>query len=238
MILIAINNTGYENLLWLLSNAQRNNFYYKPRIWDSLLANRSEGLIATTGCLAGKLCRILEGPKEIKENECTIPEYERFQIAKHVLGRYADIFNGRLFLEIQDARGHKDGLQERHNNRLIQLSKELGLPLIITSDAHYLKPEDVQSHSMLMALQLHQTVQEYTNGDYWGYVGTYIRSQEEMLEAAIVNGAESAFHNTKLIAEMSDLKFKFGEYQMPNFDIHTVDDKQEFLNWLNQKNVC
>lgn len=238
MILLAINNVGYKNLIWLMSNAAINNFYYKPRIYIKHLANKSEGIVATTGCLAGHLARVMEGTAPSLGKDHGLSEQECIGIASNHLARYAEIFKDRFYLELQDHRTHTDTFQERHNNRLLKLSKDLGLPTVITSDAHYLKKEDSSIHDILMCVQLKQTLAEYHQGEYFNYLGAYVRPQEEMHEAAIAIGDEQAFFNTIKIGNMSDISFKFGEYQMPTFDIDQVEDKQEFKEWLANGQPC
>lgn len=134
LLLIAYNEVGYKNLMKLASIAATEGFYYRPRIDDELLRRNCEGLIATSTCLGSRFSQlIVRGDDEA---------------AKREIIKYAKMFPGRFYLEIQPT---KEYLQKIVNHKLIQFSKELGLPLVATTDAHYLKREDSETHDALLA---------------------------------------------------------------------------------------
>jgi len=234
-IIIAQNEQGLRNLLWLTNQANRYNFYYRPRISISNLEKRAEGLAATTSCLGGIISKRGEyiqseiGRNQFRDNE---------NHATNALENFASIFNGRFYLEIQD--NPEFWQQEVYNYWLIRQAKEMSLPLVITSDAHFLSKADKNTHNLIMAQQMKCTLNEYIgdeDGMHYGD-GHYIRSPEEMLLAAKKCNAEEAFWNTGKIAESVNLDMKLGEVKMPSFDIEEEEDYNEFLSWKATRYEC
>nr|NIO04288.1 PHP domain-containing protein [Pseudomonadota bacterium]NIS74481.1 PHP domain-containing protein [Deltaproteobacteria bacterium] len=137
LILLAENNEGYRNLLKLVSRAHVEGFYYKPRVDKELLREHSAGIIALSSCLQGEIPSVLQAAGQKKASE--------------VVAEYVDIFGkNSLFLEIQ-ANGLPD--QQKVNEKLVQLSKKTGVPLVATNDCHYLRREDHEVHDILLCLQ-------------------------------------------------------------------------------------
>lgn len=134
LLLIAMNEVGYKNLMKLASIASTEGFYYRPRIDDNLLKKHSEGLIATSACLGSRFSQLI-GRGDISG-------------CKKELKAYMKMFPGRFFLEIQPT---KEYLQKVVNHQLIKISKELGIPLVATTDAHYLNRDDSRTHDALLA---------------------------------------------------------------------------------------
>jgi DNA polymerase III subunit alpha len=219
MILLAANEEGWKNLLWLNSNAYQNNFYYKPRISFDNLISRSHGIIASSACLAGVCAR--QATYDEINNIYSDPEHK----VEKVINQFKEIFFGKYYLELM----HSSQKQQiSYNKFLIELGARTNTKLIISADAHYEKKEDEELHSMLMAMQSKKSIDQYKNEDYFHYEGCYIRPPQEMLDAAISIGVESAFHNTLEIASLVNLDIKLGEYKMPIFDITTDYEYDQF----------
>ncbi|MEX2393551.1 MAG: DNA polymerase III subunit alpha [Actinomycetota bacterium] len=205
---LAKNEAGYRNLLKLATAASLEGTYYKPRVDMELLAEHSEGLIGTTGCLNGNVPRmILEG---------------RLNDAREAAGRWQDIFGkDSFFIELQD-----HGIADQHtvNPHLIELSSTLQIPMIATNDLHYTSKSDAEAHDVLLCIQTGATVDE---PDRFRFDGQefYLKSREEM-EAALPHYIE-AIDRTLDVAEMCNVKLSFGELQLPDFlppDGSSLDD--------------
>jgi len=248
MILIAMNEKGFENLIWMTNQANLHNFYYKPRIWEKHFETRAEGIVATTACLGGVIAKKGFPKKPTRKglsqeeydlamqnyvNEKLKPyDYQEFALKR--LNKLYDIFDGRLYLEIQD---NIMPAQQKFNNWAIKTSKTENIPLVITADAHFLTKEDKRAHNLIMAQQFKKTLDEYEGDedgcnktDVYGD-GVYLRSPEEMLEAAQKIGSEESFYNTLEIPKMCNLNITLGEYQMPYFDITKEPDYEQFREW-------
>lgn len=162
LLLIAMNDEGYKNLMRLASIASTEGFYYRPRIDDELLKKYNKGLIATSACLGSRFSQlIMRGDLEG---------------AKKELKRYKKMFDGRFYLEIQPT---KEYYQKMVNHAMIKLSKELEIPLVATSDAHYLSREDSRAHDVLLTMQSNDTL---NNPLRWQFPGDtfFLASREEM----------------------------------------------------------
>ena len=201
LILLAENDEGYANLVKLVSIANTDGFYYKPRIDHELLATYSKGLICASACLGGEIPQlILSGDMEAAKN--------RASLYKDIMG------SGNFFLEVQ-----ANSLPEQAvvNKALISMSRELDIPLIATNDAHYLKREDAAWHDVLLCIQTGATVTDpkryrFTGDDY------YFRSPEEMW-AIFGNDLPESLTNTQLIADRCNVKLKTGKYYLPVFPL-------------------
>ncbi len=198
LTVLAQNETGYRNLLKLATEASLTGYYYKPRVDMELLAQHSEGLIGTTGCLNGQV------PRLILE--------ERITEAREAAGRWREIFGpDNFFIELQN---HGINEQDIVNSQLVDFSSSLGIPLVATNDLHYTRQEDAEAHDVLLCIQTGSTVDEpgrlRFDGDAF-----YLKSREEM-EAALGDYPE-AMDKTLDIAEMCDVKISFGELKLPDF---------------------
>ena len=144
LILLAENQTGYQNLIKLVSSGYTEGFYYNPRIDFELLKQHSEGIIALSACLAGEV------PKAILRGS--------YDEAKKIVEKYVSVLGkDNYFLEIQD---HGISEQKRIIPEIIKLSQETGVGLVATNDIHYLKKEDAKYQDVLMCIQMEKTVDD------------------------------------------------------------------------------
>ncbi|MCH7624188.1 MAG: DNA polymerase III subunit alpha, partial [Nitrospinae bacterium] len=200
LILLAQNDTGYKNLLCLVTSGYLEGFYYKPRIDKELLAEHSEGLIALSSCGRGEVADSIT-----KED---IPR------AMEVAGEYREIMGeDNFFLELQY---HKMEYQEKINKELIQIGRKLSIPLVATNNCHYLEKKDFRAHEILLCLQTGKTINDpyrmqYPSDEY------YFKSPEEMIE--IFKDVPQAIENTVKIAERCDLHMDFGKLNFPDYPV-------------------
>lgn len=218
LILLAENNTGYENLMKIVSSGFIDGFYYKPRVDYELLRQYHEGIIASSACLAGEVSRYLgQG---------------LYEDAKKAALRYEDIFGkGNFFLELQD---HGIELQKTVNAGIIRLSRETGIELIATNDSHYTFKEDAEPHDILLCIQTGKKVSDtdrmrYDGGQY------YLKSEAEMRE--LFRYAPEAIDNTAKIAARCNVSIEFGNYKLPKFDVPAGRTADEYLRELCFKGV-
>lgn len=210
LILLAETDEGYHNLVKIVSAGFVEGFYFKPRIDHEILRTYAKGLIALSACLGGEVpSYILNG------------EMDR---AREVALQYRDIFGeNNYFLELQS-----NGLEEQVivNQGLIQLSKELGIPLVATNDAHYLRREDAKAQEILMCIQ---TGKKITDEDRMQFSTDefYIKSPEEMKKS--FSGIEGAIENTVQIARRCNVKMEFGNTILPEFQTPGNMDHFEYL---------
>ena len=200
LILLAENQTGYRNLLSLVSKGYLEGFYYRPRIDKELLAAHNEGLIALSSCLHGEL------PTHILNNAP--------QKALSAAEEYRSIFdNRRFYLELQENNIPEQG---KVNAALLTLSRELSLPLVATNDCHYLNREEARAHEVLLCLQTGKTLESsdrmhFTTDEF------YFKSPEEM--AHLFSSLPEALANTIEIAERCNLTIEFGTIRFPQFQV-------------------
>lgn len=200
LVLLAENNTGYQNLMKIVSKGFVEGFYYKPRVDFDLLRQYHEGIIALSACLAGEVSRNL-----------TRGLYDE---AKKAALRYQEIFGPEHFyLELQD---HGYPEQKKVNAGMLRLHEETGIPLVATNDIHYTYKEDAEAHDILLCLQ---TGKKVADEDRMRYPGGqfYIKSEEEM--RALFPYAEEALDNTHKIAERCNVEIEFGHYHLPKYEV-------------------
>ena len=200
LVLLCENMTGYQNLCRLVSEAFTHGFYGKPRVDLALLEQYHEGLIALSACLAGAI------PQYLMEND--------FDAAKKYAVKLSSIFGpGNFYLEMQD-----HGIEEQVavNQGVQRLSRETGLPLVVTNDAHYLRKEDAAMQDVLLCIQTGKTVDE-ENRMKFQTEEFYLKSEDEM--RALFTNCDDAFENTANIAERCNVEFKFNEYHLPSFPV-------------------
>ncbi len=199
LILLAKNKTGYQNLIKLVSMSFTDGYYYKPRIDLEILEQYSEGLICLSACLAGQINQAI-----LKDD---------MEKAKEIALWHKRVFGEDYYLEIQN-----NGLPEQVmvNQRLIGLSRELGIPLVATNDAHYLKQEDSYNHEILLCIQ---TAKKMTDSDRMRFETNefYIKTSEEM--ADYFSSVPEAIENTVKIADKCNFDFEFGVTKLPNYDV-------------------
>ena len=213
LVLLAENNTGYSNLMKIVSRGFTEGYYYKPRVDLELLREYHEGIIALSACLAGEVARYL-----------TRYLYEE---AKEAALRYRDIFGeGNFFLELQD---HGIPEQQTVNQQLLRLSRETGIELVATNDVHYTMAEDAGPHDVLLCLQ---TGKKLADEDRMRYEGGqyYVKSPEEM--AALFPYAPEALENTYRIGQRCHVEIEFGVTKLPKFDVPEGYTSWEYLNKL------
>ena len=213
LVLLAENNTGYQNLMKIVSRGFTEGFYYKPRVDKELLREFHEGIIATSACLAGEVQRYLARGM--------------YEEAKRVALSYQDIFGkDNFFLELQD-----HGIAEQHyvNPQLLRMSEETGIELICTNDVHYTYADDADAHDILLCIQTGKKVTDenrmrYTGGQY------YLKSPEEMAE--LFKYAPQAVANTEKIAERCNVEIEFGVTKLPKFAVPQGYTSWTYLNYL------
>ena len=213
LVLLCKNETGYRNLSYLVSRGFLDGFYNRPRIDMELLRAHSEGLIALSACLAGAIPRRLR-----------IDDYEG---ARAVAAEYSAIFGpGNFYLELQD---HGIPEQARINPMLLRLSRELGLPMVVTNDAHYLRREDAVTQDVLMCIQMGKTVDD-PNRMKFETDEFYVKSEAELRER--FPQLDEAFDNTARIAERCNVEFEFGHYHLPEFKAPDGSDSLTYFRRL------
>ena len=210
LVLLCKNEVGYRNLVAIVSKAWTDGFYNKPRVDFDLLRAHSEGLIALSACLAGEIPRAL-----------AVGAYDA---AKEAAERYLDIFGpGNFYLELQD-----HGLQDQAyvNPQLIRLSRETGIPLVVTNDCHYIEKEDTKMHHILICIQTNRTIEDEDVLEF-GSDEFYFKSEEEM--RALFPDCPEAADNTQVIADQCNLEFEFGHTKLPRFDTPDGSDNREYF---------
>ena len=223
LVMLAENETGYKNLLDLVSRAQLHNFYHKPRISKhNLTPALTEGIIATSACLGNEVNRAGMWNDEARA-------YHDVPAMYAAAAFYRSIFGANYFLEIQD---NDDSAQQQktYNQQVKVIGKHFGIRNVITSDAHYTRIESAELHSVLMAMQLKKTLAEYNSAGEMKYgPWFFIRSPEQMLEAARKYDNEDAFWSACEIGQRCNVKLELGKYKTPTFSIESEPDYSEFL---------
>ncbi|MCI8317592.1 MAG: DNA polymerase III subunit alpha [Lachnospiraceae bacterium] len=213
LVLLAENNTGYANLMKIVSRGFTEGFYYKPRIDMEILREYHEGIIALSACLAGEVQKYLVRGM--------------YEEAKEAALRYRDIFGeDNYFLELQD---HGIAEQKMVNQQLLRMSRELNIPLVATNDVHYTYEDDVASHDILLCIQTGKKLADenrmrYEGGQY------YVKSPEQMAE--LFPYAPQALENTHKIAQRCQVDIEFGVTKLPKFDVPSPYTSWEYLNKL------
>ena len=199
LTLLCKNETGYKNLISMVSTSWTEGFYTKPRIDKKLLESHSEGLIALSGCLAGEVSRcILKG------------DYDG---AKKTALSHKEVFGDDYYLEIQN---HNYSEEISINSELLRLSKETGIKLVATNDVHYVRREDSEIQELLLCIGTNHTFGEDT-GMSFKTDEFFLKSEEEMLEA--FSFFPDAVANTQLVAAKCRFDFSFGKTILPHFDV-------------------
>ena len=213
LVLLAENNIGYANLMKIVSRGFTEGYYYKPRVDMEVLQEFHEGIIALSACLAGEVPRfILKGMKDE---------------ARKAARKYEACFGkGNYFLELQD---HGIPEQRTVNMELLQMSRELDIPLVTTNDVHYTYAEDAIPHDILLCLQ---TGKKLADEDRMRYEGGqyYVKSEEEM--KGLFPYAWEAVENTQRIADRCNVEIEFGVTKLPKYDVPEGYDSWSYLNKL------
>lgn len=219
LILLAKNNEGYKNLAKLVSWGFTEGFYYKPRIDKEILEKYHEGIICLSACLAGEVNQAILN-NNIEE-------------AKKVALWFKNLFGEDYYLEVQN-----NGIKEQVlvNQKLVDLSRELNIPLVATNDAHYLKKEDAYNHEVLLCIQ---TGKKMTDEDRMRFNTDelYVKSPEEMIE--YFKNIPEAIENTVKIAEKCNVEFEFGHTILPNYDVpEQYSTHYDYLESLTQAGLA
>ena len=214
LILLAKNEQGYKNLVKLVSIANLEGYYYKPRIDEETLEKYAEGLIGLSACIQGKIPRLLLSNKD-DEAEATAVKYEKF------FGK------GNFYLEIQ----HHANIPEQAsaNKKLVELSKKTGIPLVATNDIHYLRKEDSEAQDVLMLINTGADINDperlsMTQDDF------SMKSPDQMAEE--FKDYTEALENTEKIADMCNFQMELGKTKLPTFPLPEGKTAEEYLEEL------
>jgi DNA polymerase-3 subunit alpha len=215
LILLVKNEAGYKNLVYLVTKAHLEGYYYKPRIDEELLFEHTEGLIAMSACLQGKLPRlILAGKKD---------EAEKLAI------KYQEYFGkDNFYLEIQNHSHIPE--QDRVNKALIEIGKKNNIPLVATNDYHYLRPDDSEAQDILMLINTGARPDDperltMKEDDF------SLKTPQEMIDD--FKDVPEAIENTQKIADACNFEFQLGSIKLPRFDVPDKKDPTDFL-----KDIC
>ncbi len=213
LVLLCKDNRGYQNLCKLVSEAFLHGFYGKPRVDIALLEQYHEGLIALSACLGGAI------PQRLLQ--------EDYAAAKEYALQMAEIFGeDNFYLELQD---HGIEAQRPVNQGILRLSRETGLPLVVTNDAHYLRKEDAKMQDVLLCIQTGRTVDE-ENRMRFETEEFYLKSEDEL--KALFPNVPEAFENTVKIAERCNVEFVFNQYHLPSFPVPEGYSNEEYFRKL------
>lgn len=218
LILLAKNMDGYKNLSKLVSLSYTEGFYYKPRIDKEILEEYHENLVCCSACLAGEVSQAI-----LNNN---------MEEAKKIALWFKDLFKDDYYLEIQN-----NGVKEQVlvNQKLIELSKELDIPLVATNDAHYSRKEDAYNHEVLLCIQ---TGKKMSDEDRMRFDTDelYIKSPREMSD--YFSNVPEAIENTVKIAEKCNVEFEFGHTILPNYDVpEGFETHYDYIEYLTKEGL-
>lgn len=212
LVLLVKNETGYKNLLKIVSRASIDGFYYKPRTDHQFLKKHSEGLIALSACLGGEIqSNLLNGDKKK---------------AKEVALFYKEIFKDNFYIELQD---HSTADERKVNNLNIELARELEIPIVATNDVHYISQEDAKAHDILLCIQTGKTVDEENRMRYPSNQ-FYLKSSEEMW--SMFSYIPEALENTQKIAKQCNFDYDFHTSKLPEFILPKEINHFEYMQEL------
>ena len=218
LVLLAENDTGYHNLMKIVSRGFTEGYYYKPRVDREVLQEFHEGIIALSACLAGEVATYLR--------------QGFYEEAKKAALEHVEIFGeNNYFLELQD---HGIDDQQTVNQGLLRMSQETGIPLVATNDIHYVKKEDAEAHDILLCIQTGKKVADedrmrYEGGQY------YLKSPEKM--EALFPYAKQALENTGKIAKRCNVEIVFGEQKVPKYEVPEGFTSYSYLKALCQEGL-
>jgi DNA polymerase-3 subunit alpha len=218
LILLAEDQTGYHNLMQLATAAQLEGFYYKPRVDREYLAAHAEGLIALSSCGSGEIPRLLQN--------------NRHQRARQAAEWYRNVFGpANFFLELQE---HDIPEMEPVNRALVELSRETGIPLVATNDAHYVRRDQAYAHEVLLCIQTGKTMTEparmQMNNDSY-----YLKSAREMV--ALFPHSPEALRNTLAIAERCEVDLDPTGFHLPEMEIPAGYTADTYLRHLTESGL-
>lgn len=221
MIMLAKNETGYHNLVRIVSDAFHNGFYRRPRTDWSMIEKYKEGLIVTSACLAARI------PQAIMAGE--------LDKAREYAMRYKTIFGEDFYLEIQ-----VNTIAEQHmvNQEIVKMSRELDIPLVVTADAHYVRKDDAEVHQAMLAIGRKKMMDMDDTPEYGGEQTYYIQRPQEIYKALVKQGIDKdviieAMNNTGKIADQVNFALVKERDLLPHVD--QVDDMEKEMVRLVQK---
>ena len=212
LVILAMNNQGYHNLMRLSTIANLDGFYYKPRIDRRLLEKYNEGLIVLSGCIGGEI------GDAMRRNQ--------YAQAKKIASWYKSVFGDRYYLEVQD-HGHQWKEQATVNRRILRLGKELGIDVVVTEDAHYLEHEDQEAHEMLLCVQ---------TGSYYSDTNRMSLKDMDLFVDDPKSIAKRWEHNpevvtnTKKVADRCNVEIDLGKILIPEFPVPKGETEHSFLH--------
>lgn len=213
LILLAENQQGYSNLVKLVSLANTEGMYYKPRVDKELLRQYHEGIICLSACIAGEI------PQAILRDNANK--------AEELVKEYVDIFGkDNFFIELQD---HGMPEEKKSNAALVELARKYDIGMVATNDLHYIKKEDSEFHDVLLCIQTGKTVDDENRMRFPSNT-FYLRSPAEMAE--LFSAYEGALSNTVKIAERCQVDFEFGNLHLPNFPLPEGMTDERYLRKL------
>ncbi|HSW37266.1 MAG TPA: DNA polymerase III subunit alpha [Candidatus Saccharimonadales bacterium] len=220
LILLAMNNTGYQNLMRLSTAASLDGFYYKPRIDHELLQKYQEGLIVLSGCIGGEVGDLL------RQNQ--------YAAAKKIASWYKQVFGDRYYFEVQD-HGHPEhpskwGEQEAVNQQIFKLAKELEIDCVVTCDAHYLKHEDQEAHEILLCVQTASFLSDEKRMSLKDFE-LHVTPPEEVIKRWGKTHPE-IIKNTGKIGERCNLELELGKILIPKFPVPKGETERSYLERL------
>lgn len=216
--LLAMNNKGFENLCRLITEAEMNGKYYKPRIDHRVMEKYNEGIICLSGCAGSEISMAIRNDDE-----------ERL---KTLVDWYSKVYEGRFYLEMQD-HGHPKSPthwseQTKINDRLMKLHDETGLPLVVTCDAHYIKHSDQDAHEVLLCVGTGSKISD-TNRMSLKEFELHVIPPDEIIERW-KDTCPEAIRNTKVIADRCNVTLDLGRILIPKFPIETGETEKQYLD--------
>lgn len=218
LILLAMNNQGYQNLMQLSTTANLQGYYYKPRLDHDLLKKYNEGLIVLSGCIGGEVADALRNGQD--------------EQARKIARWYKSVFGDRYYIEVQD-HGHPDHPakwteQERVNIELLKLAKELDIQPVVTCDAHYLQHEDQEAHEILLCVQTGSFLSDEKRMSLKDFE-LHVTDPNEII-ARWSKTCPEAVSNTRAIADRCNVDIELGKILIPKFPVPKGEDEKSFLH--------
>jgi DNA polymerase III subunit alpha len=225
LILLAMNNTGYQNLMRLSSTANLDGFYYKPRVDHDLLEKYNEGLIVLSGCIGGEVGDALR--------------QDQYDNAKQIASWYKQVFGDRYYLEVQD-HGHADhpsawAEQTKVNQQIFKLAQELDIQAALTCDAHYLKHSDQEAHEILLCVQTGSFITDEKRMSLKDFE-LHVTDPQEIIDRWGKDHPE-VVSNTRLIAERCEVELELGKYLIPKFPVPKGKTEKSYLHELTYRGL-
>ncbi len=226
LILLAMNHTGYQNLMQLSTTANLDGFYYYPRIDHELLEKHNEGIIALSACMGGEVGDALK--------------QDQYAQAKDIASWYKSVFGDRYYIEIQD-HGHPDNPlhseeQRLVNERALKLAKELEISAVVTCDAHYLNHEDQDAHEILLCVGTGSFLSDEKRMSLKDFP-LHVESPDEIIKRW---GREypDVITNTRAIADRCNLELELGKILIPKFPVPKGETEKTYLDKLTYRGLA